>query len=819
MTRARPIHLLAAAAAALAGLVLGPAEAGAGVQIDASPSIVVAGDDSAARIDVAYNAERNEFYAVWEETGTVVVPGSSNTSILGQRLSADGAPLGSPKVIAVGSSGGTGLASSFAPPKVAYNAVSDQYLVVYARAAFANGLAESVKRSLAIQGRLVSDQGVALGSEVALNPPLGNFFGCSTVQPEIIADPGTGGYVLAYGLRWGTTSTFVGWECGGVGPAQSRTIVQALDASLAQGARASFPSVHRSIAVTPRLAHNPVTDQIMVTQPFAFGHLGERRARSFQAQMYTSALTPVGGLLTVDVDPTDESGSGPVNRALPVADPETGNWFIASSGSVIGTVWTNLLAPSGSSLRPGVPLGTGGLNNVGALGNGRFMLSANGGSIVQVRGDGTVIHRQTSPIRGSNSTSQVAAVGSNGAGVGFGLFDGNIAAVGFTVAAPGVLTLTPARLLETRTNAGLSTVDGEALGDGQVQAGRFKVLEVAGRGGVPDDATAVNLNVTAVRASAAGFVTVYPCDAAERPNTSNLNYAQGGAASAAAFARLSDSGTVCVFTSATADLIVDVNGFVPAAGSVEPLVPARLLDTRPTGERTDGEAQAVGRVRAESVTVLSVAGRGGVASDADAVIVNVTAVRPSSNTFLTVYPCDEPRPTASNVNAAAAAVVNNLVLAKTSASGTICVFSSSATDLLVDVAAYVPAGGGLLSVVPARLLETRAGNTTTDGQGQSTSPVAAESVTRIGVAGRGGVADDAAGVVLNVAAIRPSQNGFIAAYPCDEDRPDASNVNFRAGAVVSNAVVVKLSSQGTVCLYSTASTNLAVDVVGYSVDS
>ena len=97
--------------------------------------------------------------------------------------------------------------------------------------------------------------------------------------------------------------------------------------------------------------------------------------------------------------------------------------------------------------------------------------------------------------------------------------------------------------------------------------------------------------------------------------------------------------------------------------------------------------------------------------------------------------------------------------------------------------------------------------------------MAAESVTTLRVVGRGGVDDQATGAVLNIAAIRPAESGFITAYPCDSDRPQASNVNFAADSIVSNAVVVKLSSTGTVCLYATSAMNMAVDVVGYSVDS
>ncbi len=75
------------------------------------------------------------------------------------------------------------------------------------------------------------------------------------------------------------------------------------------------------------------------------------------------------------------------------------------------------------------------------------------------------------------------------------------------------------------------------------------------------------LNIAAAGASLRGFVTAYPCDA-DRPTSSNLNFDAGGPASAAAFVRLSAAGTVCLFTSASVDLIVDANGFAPARAPI-----------------------------------------------------------------------------------------------------------------------------------------------------------------------------------------------------------------------------------------------------------
>ena len=71
------------------------------------------------------------------------------------------------------------------------------------------------------------------------------------------------------------------------------------------------------------------------------------------------------------------------------------------------------------------------------------------------------------------------------------------------------------------------------------------------------------------------------------------------------------------------------------AETLASIVPARLLETR-TGESTvDGQFQGIGRRPAGSVTEVTIAGRGGVPADAQAVVLNVTAVSPSADGFLT----------------------------------------------------------------------------------------------------------------------------------------------------------------------------------------
>ena len=89
-------------------------------------------------------------------------------------------------------------------------------------------------------------------------------------------------------------------------------------------------------------------------------------------------------------------------------------------------------------------------------------------------------------------------------------------------------------------------------------------MKVTGRAGVPDDAEAVFLNVVAVNPSGPGYLTVFPCGSTA-PLAANVNYSGGDIAANAVLAKVGDGGKICVFTLAATDLVIDVNGFTPAA--------------------------------------------------------------------------------------------------------------------------------------------------------------------------------------------------------------------------------------------------------------
>ena len=60
---------------------------------------------------------------------------------------------------------------------------------------------------------------------------------------------------------------------------------------------------------------------------------------------------------------------------------------------------------------------------------------------------------------------------------------------------------------------------------------------------------------------------------------------------------------------------------------------------------------------------------------------------------------------------------------------------------------------------------------------------------------------NAAAAVLNVTVTGATGGGYVTAWPCGEPQPNASSLNYTAGATVPNAVVVKLGTAGKVCLF------------------
>jgi hypothetical protein len=296
--------------------------------------------------------------------------------------------------------------------------------------------------------------------------------------------------------------------------------------------------------------------------------------------------------------------------------------------------------------------------------------------------------------------------------------------------------------------------------------------------------------------------------------------------------------TVSSFGGASATSSADTFTYEPTSGSYQPLTPVRVCDTRPVSTfspanqcNTDSSAPngPIGAGAFKTINVAngqdSGAGSFGVPTNATAVILNVTVVNPAAAGFLTVFPAGTSQPNASNLNFATGETVPNLVEIGVGSGGNISFFSSSATDLLVDVEGYsastVPAGAGLYNPLtsPIRLCDSRAMSSFTapnqcNGSGAAAGTLTAGGTQDVQVTG-GTIPSGATAAVLNVTAVNPGASGFMTVYPQGSDRPNASNVNYAVGQTTANRVIVPLSASGQVTVWSSAPTDLIVDVSGY----
>lgn len=93
---------------------------------------------------------------------------------------------------------------------------------------------------------------------------------------------------------------------------------------------------------------------------------------------------------------------------------------------------------------------------------------------------------------------------------------------------------------------------------------------------------------------------------------------------------------------------------------------------------------------------------------------------------------------------------------------------------------------------PARLVDSRPGATTVDGQQQGEGLRGAGSVTRVQVGGRAGLGAAPPVVVLNLT-VTGSQGvgGYLTVWPCGATQPNASNLNFVAGQTIAGSVMAR----------------------------
>jgi hypothetical protein len=262
---------------------------------------------------------------------------------------------------------------------------------------------------------------------------------------------------------------------------------------------------------------------------------------------------------------------------------------------------------------------------------------------------------------GANSTARgfvLARVGPSGA-VRFQNNNGNVAlrasVVGYVSTDGQGGSLTPVRRtrLANASPVTLSTTP--------------RTLDVAGRGGVPDDAKAVVLVMRRDSSSKVGSVWVWP-ENADKPLAPIWQRPVGPASVSEVVVPLGGTGKLRVASDRSGPMSLEVAGYVSSrlAGGLHQLVPRALLG--------DGVTLAKGDSR-----IVSVAGRAGVPSDAASVVLSVTGSAPKAGGRLTVWPRGSSQPRTSDVSVAGGRGSESVVVVRLGRGGDLRLGAGGAT--------------------------------------------------------------------------------------------------------------------------------------------
>ena len=306
-----------------------------------------------------------------------------------------------------------------------------------------------------------------------------------------------------------------------------------------------------------------------------------------------------------------------------------------------------------------------------------------------------------------------------------------------------------------------------------------------------------------------GYITVWPTGE-NQPLASTLNSLDGEVKANAAIVPGGTGGAISVFATNDTDVVLDINGyFVPATDSnvaFYPMTPCRLVDTRPGAPSTITTGALTGGT---SRTLPILSSSCDVPSTAVAYSLNFTLVPPAAVDYLTVYPTGESLPTVSTLNDPTGTVEANAAIAPAGVGGSIDVFVTQTTDLVVDINGYfAPVAEGALSLYTlptCRVLDTR-------------NPPGAppfEGAINVNVTGAGcGGTSAAQAYVFNATVVPAGFLGYLTLWPQGSVQPLASTLNAYDGAVTSNMAVVPTSNT-EISAFATSNTYLILDISGY----
>ena len=252
---------------------------------------------------------------------------------------------------------------------------------------------------------------------------------------------------------------------------------------------------------------------------------------------------------------------------------------------------------------------------------------------------------------------------------------------------------TPERWLDTRSGLLPASFGGVSR---RVNAGESIDVPIRGATAIPSQTNvdALVVNVTTVNADQLGFARAFPSGNTSVLTFSTINFRAGTQATAnTAIVKLGvANGQFSLFSNVTVDMVVDVVGYITAAGAPAsstgmfmPVVPTRVYDTRIAGGAFAGaESRTVGLDGGSTGVVAAIVRLGSISS-------NLTVTGNPGFGFLSAYPGPlQNPPSTSNLNFAPNETVANaaIVGVNPGATDSLTAYMHTSGHVIIDVNGY-----------------------------------------------------------------------------------------------------------------------------------
>lgn len=401
----------------------------------------------------------------------------------------------------------------------------------------------------------------------------------------------------------------------------------------------------------------------------------------------------------------------------------------------------------------------------------------------------------------------------------------------------------PVRLLDTRGNAsGVGSPNACTINNSQPITGGTAIVQ-KGRDicTIPANAVAITGNITPVptptNPPSYGYLTLWPSGATQ-PIIATTNYGTNELINNVFTAGVGADNNFNIYSSHNTHVVIDVSGYyappTTAGMYFHPLPkPVRLLETRqgqascynrnaPLGSNATHTQLA--RVTCDGATIPAAA---------TSIVGNATVINPANpfNGYITLWPANASQPLVASGNYTVGATVNSPFTVGLSPAGEFTIFTTSQTDLTVDILGYYSPqatdvnGAGLLFTPldhPVRLLETRPdypGYPLT-GCFRSYAP---RNANQEYIQPARGTCDSlvvhasAQAIVGNATVVFPQGNGYLTLWRTGLTRPILPTAsNYTTGQILNRYFTVALgASDGAFKNYSLQTTDLVIDVVGF----